>query len=173
MFVSAPVACFIAIFQHHITCCGTVVNTVYSHRPTANTDHVCRFPVTEQCDVALYAGMSNSLAQTLAVSNYVFTGLFALEMLLKLFALGFFEYVADRFNCFDGVVVILSVVEIILDVSTVVMCFLCLTMHHICLVLHAMQLLEFCVAHVPLRLAPIVRYSMCVHHNVETINALS
>ena len=63
------------------------------------------------------AGMSNSLAQTLTISNYVFTGLFACEMVLKLFALGFIEYIADRFNCFDGVVVILSIIEIILDVS--------------------------------------------------------
>ena len=38
-------------------------------------------------------------------------------MVLKLFALGFFEYVADSFNLFDGIVVILSLVEIILDVS--------------------------------------------------------
>ena len=68
-------------------------------------------------DPGCCAGMSNSLAQTLNISNYVFTGLFAVEMILKLFALGFFEYIADRFNCFDGVVVILSVIEIILDVS--------------------------------------------------------
>lgn len=60
--------------------------------------------------------MSSTLSQTLAISNYVFTGLFGIEMALKLFALGFFEYVADRFNCFDGVVVVLSVVEILLDV---------------------------------------------------------
>ena len=101
--------------------------------------------MTEQYKVALYAGMSNSLAQTLTVSNYVFTGLFSLEMVLKLFALGFFDYVADRFNCFDGVVVILSVVEIILDVSAVVMCFFCLAVYRICLVLHAMQLLKRCL----------------------------
>lgn len=61
--------------------------------------------------------MSNTLAQTLSISNYVFTGLFAFEMILKLFALGCIEYIADRFNCFDGVVVILSIMEIILDVS--------------------------------------------------------
>ena len=61
--------------------------------------------------------MSDTYSRTLTVSNYVFTGLFTLEMVLKLFALGFFEYVADSFNMFDGAVVILSIVEIILDVS--------------------------------------------------------
>lgn len=56
-----------------------------------------------------------SLADT-SHEQFVFTGLFGIEMVLKLFALGFFEYIADRFNCFDGVVVILSVLEILLDV---------------------------------------------------------
>ena len=63
--------------------------------------------------------MSNTYAETLTISNYVFTGLFTMEMLLKLFALGFLEYAADSFNLFDGLVVILSIVEIILDVSAI------------------------------------------------------
>ncbi len=65
------------------------------------------------------AGMSNAYAETLTISNYIFTGLFTMEMVLKLFALGFFEYVADSFNLFDGLVVVLSIVEIILDVSSI------------------------------------------------------
>lgn len=60
--------------------------------------------------------MSDTYARTLTFSNYIFTGLFTLEMVLKL-SLGFFEYVADSFNIFDGVVVIMSLVEIVLDVS--------------------------------------------------------
>ena len=71
------------------------------------------------------AGMSNALAETLTISNYIFTGLFTMEMILKLFALGFSEYVADSFNIFDGVVVFLSIVEIILDVSMLMQCSLC------------------------------------------------
>ncbi len=70
-------------------------------------------------------GMSNALAETLTISNYIFTGLFTMEMILKLFALGFFEYVADSFNIFDGVVVVLSIVEIILDVSILMQRSLC------------------------------------------------
>lgn len=70
-------------------------------------------------------GMSNALAETLNISNYIFTGLFTMEMILKLFALGFFEYVADSFNIFDGLVVVLSIVEIILDVSILIQCSFC------------------------------------------------
>ena len=84
------------------------------------------------------AGMSNSLAQTLTISNYVFTCLFACEMVLKLFALGFIEYIADRFNCFDGVVVILSIIEIILDVSLPTLIYiLCLSYRFVSTVLFA------------------------------------
>lgn len=69
----------------------------------------------------MHAGMSNAYAETLTISNYFFTGLFTMEMVLKLFALGFFEYVADSFNLFDGLVVILSMLEIILDVSSLLL----------------------------------------------------
>ena len=71
--------------------------------------------------------MSSTYAQTLNISNYVFTGLFTLEMVLKLFALGFFEYIADSFNVFDGLIVILSFVEIILDVSLPLCLYDCLS----------------------------------------------
>ena len=70
--------------------------------------------------VHVFAGMSDAYAETLTISNYIFTGLFTMEMILKLFALGFFEYIADSFNLFDGAVVILSILEIILDVSMLV-----------------------------------------------------
>ena len=69
--------------------------------------------------ICAFTGMPNTYAETLTISNYVFTGLFTMEMLLKLFALGFLEYAADSFNLFDGLVVILSIVEIILDVSAI------------------------------------------------------
>ncbi|CEF71384.1 Voltage-dependent calcium channel, T-type, alpha-1 subunit family and Ion transport domain and Voltage-dependent channel, four helix bundle domain-containing protein [Strongyloides ratti] len=48
----------------------------------------------------------------LEYSNYFFTGLFAFEMLLKVFADGLFGYLADGFNLFDGGIVALSVLEI-------------------------------------------------------------
>uniref|UniRef100_A0A8R1DKV8 Ion_trans domain-containing protein n=2 Tax=Caenorhabditis japonica TaxID=281687 RepID=A0A8R1DKV8_CAEJA len=48
----------------------------------------------------------------LEYSNLFFTGLFALEMLLKIIANGFFGYLADGFNLFDGGIVALSVLEL-------------------------------------------------------------
>lgn len=43
----------------------------------------------------------------LETSNYFFTGLFALEMLLKVLAEGPFGYISDGFNLFDGGIVVL------------------------------------------------------------------
>lgn len=40
-------------------------------------------------------------------SNIVFSGIFAVEMLLKLTAEGPFGYISNGFNVFDGVIVIL------------------------------------------------------------------
>ncbi|ESO07430.1 hypothetical protein HELRODRAFT_170765 [Helobdella robusta] len=45
-------------------------------------------------------------------SNMIFTCLFAFEMLLKIFADGLFGYIRIGFNAFDGVIVIVSIVEI-------------------------------------------------------------
>ena len=40
---------------------------------------------------------------------------FAVEMLLKLLGYGIKDYVRDVFNLFDGLIVVLSIVEIIID----------------------------------------------------------
>lgn len=53
------------------------------------------------------------LTDFLEVSNYVFCGIFALEMVLKQFALGL-EYFNDNFNCFDCLIVFISFLEIAL-----------------------------------------------------------
>ncbi|XP_050328266.1 uncharacterized protein LOC126758195 isoform X4 [Bactrocera neohumeralis] len=45
-------------------------------------------------------------------SNIVFSAIFAVEMLLKVVAEGSFRYIANGFNVFDGIIVILSVIEI-------------------------------------------------------------
>jgi len=44
--------------------------------------------------------------------NYVFTGIFALEMVIKLVGLGPRLYAQDGFNVFDGTIVVFSLVEI-------------------------------------------------------------
>jgi voltage-dependent calcium channel T type alpha-1G len=40
-------------------------------------------------------------------SNVVFSGIFAVEMLLKITAEGPFAYISNGFNVFDGIIVIL------------------------------------------------------------------
>ena len=67
--------------------------------------------------VCLPAGESPTYASVLNIGNMVFTGFFCIEMVMKLFALNFFEYLCDAFNIFDAVVVIISVVEIALEVG--------------------------------------------------------
>lgn len=47
----------------------------------------------------------------LEISNYFFTGLFALEMLLKIGADGLFGYLSDGFNLFDGGIVALRFIS--------------------------------------------------------------
>ncbi|XP_058876232.1 voltage-dependent T-type calcium channel subunit alpha-1I-like, partial [Acipenser ruthenus] len=53
------------------------------------------------------------LTNVLEISNIVFTSMFALEMILKLTAFGFFNYLRNPYNIFDGIIVIISVCEII------------------------------------------------------------
>jgi len=54
-----------------------------------------------------------SMTKILNIGNTVFTILFAVEMLIKLFALGVKGYVSDNFNIFDGVIVIVSMLEFV------------------------------------------------------------
>jgi len=51
------------------------------------------------------------LTLILEYSNYFFTGLFALEMMLKMMAVGIFGYFNDGFNVFDGGIVVIRSVE--------------------------------------------------------------
>uniref|UniRef100_A0A8C9TGK3 Voltage-dependent T-type calcium channel subunit alpha-1H n=1 Tax=Scleropages formosus TaxID=113540 RepID=A0A8C9TGK3_SCLFO len=53
------------------------------------------------------------LTNVLEISNIVFTSMFALEMILKLTAFGFFSYLRNAYNIFDGIIVIISVCEIV------------------------------------------------------------
>ena len=45
----------------------------------------------------------------------VFTGIFAAEAFLKIIALNPMQYLKDRWNCFDIVIVLLSFLELALD----------------------------------------------------------
>jgi len=63
--------------------------------------------------------ISKSHNAFLEVSNLVFYGFFAAEMVLKLIGLGVKEYVADKFNIFDAVIVILNTVDIVLSQTSI------------------------------------------------------
>lgn len=47
------------------------------------------------------------LTNVLEICNIVFTSMFTLEMILKLTAFGFFEYLRNPYNIFDGIIVII------------------------------------------------------------------
>jgi uncharacterized membrane protein len=65
-----------------------------------------------------FYGMPSAMAVAYEIVNYVITSYFALEMAVKLVGLTPRGYVADKFNIFDGVVVIVSVVELIITSTT-------------------------------------------------------
>jgi hypothetical protein len=58
--------------------------------------------------------MGPELRIFIACSNGAFTGVFLMEMLLKLWVGGWTKYVADPFDRFDGVVVVVSVTEVVM-----------------------------------------------------------
>jgi len=57
-------------------------------------------------------GQPSWLTTTQVYLNYIFTGVFLLEMILKLLGLGFQEYTRDTMNCFDAIIVFASLCEL-------------------------------------------------------------
>ncbi len=45
----------------------------------------------------------------------MFTSFFAFEMILKIISFGPLNYIRDPLNAFDGIIVILSFIEIVID----------------------------------------------------------
>ena len=71
--------------------------------------------------------MSSDMETFLQYSNYVFTAIFLIEMVLKLIGLGPIGYIKDPFNDFDAIIVIVSILvflSTIVFLSTVVFLFL-------------------------------------------------
>lgn len=56
----------------------------------------------------------DELTNVLEICNIVFTSMFTLEMILKLTAFGFFEYLRNPYNIFDGIIVIIRQVHSLL-----------------------------------------------------------
>ena len=51
------------------------------------------------------------------IANYTFTAAFSIEMFLKLLGLGVRIYCRDKFNIFDGLIVILSWIDLVLELT--------------------------------------------------------
>eukprot|EP00485_Elphidium_margaritaceum_P010070 CAMPEP_0202692280 /NCGR_PEP_ID=MMETSP1385-20130828/6693_1 /ASSEMBLY_ACC=CAM_ASM_000861 /TAXON_ID=933848 /ORGANISM="Elphidium margaritaceum" /LENGTH=1814 /DNA_ID=CAMNT_0049347777 /DNA_START=122 /DNA_END=5566 /DNA_ORIENTATION=+ len=64
-----------------------------------------------------WPAMDESLFEALRILNYLFTALFALELLVKFIGLGPQRWWFDMFNIFDAVIVLISVVELFLPNS--------------------------------------------------------
>lgn len=62
-----------------------------------------------------HAGMSNEMSNILSVANSYFTYIFIVEMAVKLTAIGFNKYCADKMNYLDGGVVMLSIFELAIE----------------------------------------------------------
>ncbi|ELT95078.1 hypothetical protein CAPTEDRAFT_210954 [Capitella teleta] len=60
-------------------------------------------------------GMDAQTEDMLTYGNYIFTTIFTAEAVLKIIALSLLEYLKDKWNCFDVVIVILSLVELGLE----------------------------------------------------------
>ncbi|ESO06390.1 hypothetical protein HELRODRAFT_64539 [Helobdella robusta] len=56
--------------------------------------------------------MGSTLENILKFGNYIFTGIFTVEAVLKVLALGLYRYLQDKWSCFDFIIVILSLVEL-------------------------------------------------------------
>lgn len=48
------------------------------------------------------------------MANLAFSGIFFLEMMLKMAGLGFKMYIRDNFSIFDSVIVLISLIDIVL-----------------------------------------------------------
>lgn len=59
-----------------------------------------------------FDGMPRKMEVVLQDMNTALTILFTIEMFLKLIGLGFWEYIADGFNIFDAMIVLMALVEL-------------------------------------------------------------
>lgn len=67
--------------------------------------------------LAMGPNMTGSTKDAFEYVNFAFTWFFAVEMVAKLIGLGFFGYISDNWNMFDGVIVIFSIVEFSITVK--------------------------------------------------------
>ena len=58
-------------------------------------------------------GMSEGLIEVLEITNNWFTGIFIVEMVVKIAGIGIKKYLADKLNYMDGFIVLASIFELI------------------------------------------------------------
>lgn len=92
--------------------------TLLSEQPWFSTCLDCVVVVNMLLLAMVHAGMPDALARTIQYGNYACTGIFAMEMVVKLVGLGCRGYCEDKMNLLDGFVVLASVTEIVVDVAT-------------------------------------------------------
>lgn len=59
-----------------------------------------------------------TLTHLVEYSNIIFTFLFLIEMLLKLFAYGCLDYIKNAYNMFDGIIVAISMFEVVAKLNS-------------------------------------------------------
>ena len=97
----------------------------FPHKITNLPNRICFAYMNKETIIACLFS-SGVLLLFLVVVNYsflhlqTFTGVFIMEMVLKLMALGVREYVKNRWNCFDGTIVVLSVLDLVLSYTETV-----------------------------------------------------
>ncbi|XP_066925644.1 sodium channel protein 1 brain-like isoform X3 [Clytia hemisphaerica] len=69
------------------------------------------------CLAIEHHNMDKNIEFVLQIANHVFTGIFILEMVLKLIALGLIGYTKSMWNIFDGLVVLMSIVDVIIEIT--------------------------------------------------------
>jgi len=78
---------------------------IYSHS-------MCPIPSSSIFLLMQHYNMTESFINVLVLGNYVFTGIFTMEAILKLFSYNPSAYFADDWNTFDFVVVVGSLADI-------------------------------------------------------------
>ncbi|CAN0379712.1 unnamed protein product [Lampetra planeri] len=74
---------------------------------------LCLVALNTLCVAMVHYKQPKELTEVLSYMEFVFLGLFLLEMMLKMYGLGMQNYFHSSFNCFDFAVVIGSIFEII------------------------------------------------------------
>lgn len=62
----------------------------------------------------MYPELGGSIQEVFDVINTIFTNIFTFEVVLKVIGLGAWGFCADKFNIFDTLIVIASLLEIML-----------------------------------------------------------